>query len=185
MSTIKKNFGSIFTSLVEILIGILLLINPVGFTSGIIIALGVVSLIGGIADIIRYFRTNAVQAASEQWLARGLVGAVIGAFCILRSKWFILTFPVLAVLYGVVNLVMGIFKVQLTVDAIRMKGKWGWLSVSAALTLLLAAVILLNPFSSTVVLWIFTGVTLIVEAVIDAVSIIFSNRKKKQIVSEE
>ena len=46
-------------SFVEILIGILLLINPVGFTSSIIVAFGIVLTIMGIGQIIKYFRTDA------------------------------------------------------------------------------------------------------------------------------
>ncbi len=48
--------GSILTCIVEITIGILLLINPVGFTVGIIMTLGVVLTITGISNIVGYFR---------------------------------------------------------------------------------------------------------------------------------
>ena len=39
---LKRNLGSVAMSLTEIVIGILLLVNPVGFTSGIIIAFGTI-----------------------------------------------------------------------------------------------------------------------------------------------
>ncbi len=35
---LKRNLSSMAMSLVEVIIGILLLVNPIGFTSGIIIA---------------------------------------------------------------------------------------------------------------------------------------------------
>ena len=50
-------------SLVEFIIGILLLLNPVGFTSGIIATFGVVLMIMGISSIIKYFRTEPEEAA--------------------------------------------------------------------------------------------------------------------------
>lgn len=44
MKAIKENAGSLILSLAEIAVGILLLVNPVGFTAGIIIAAGVLLL---------------------------------------------------------------------------------------------------------------------------------------------
>ena len=41
MQTLKENMSGIIACLVEALVGILLFVNPVGFTSGIIIALGI------------------------------------------------------------------------------------------------------------------------------------------------
>ena len=45
---LKRNLSSVAMSLAEIIIGILLLVNPVGFTSGIIVTFGVVLMITGI-----------------------------------------------------------------------------------------------------------------------------------------
>ena len=62
---------------------------------------------------------------------------------LLRSEWFIVTFPVLTILYGITVLVTGFYKVQMTVDTLRMKRvRWGWMAVGAALSLALAAIIL-------------------------------------------
>lgn len=64
------------------------------------------------------------------------------------------------------------------VNIIRLKSKrWYLAAVSAALTLLCAAVILLDPFVVAEALWIFTAVTLIVEAVFDFVTIILNKAK--------
>ncbi len=42
-----------------------------------------------------------------------------------------------------------------------------------------AIVIIANPFSSTVALWLFTGIFLIVGAVFDAITLIVSRKKKE------
>ena len=60
--TISGN-SNLFMSVVEIVIGILLLINPVGFTSGIIVAFGIVMMLMGVGQIIKYFATEAEEAA--------------------------------------------------------------------------------------------------------------------------
>lgn len=174
--------SKIVLSLCELIVGILLLVNPVGFTKGIITTFGVLLLIAGIISIIKYFREDPREAAIERKMAYGLLEIFGGLFCVLKSGWFITAFPILTVLYGVITLVTGITKVQWTVDMLRMKlKKWPIAAISAVVTLICAAVILGNPFSSTVVLWTFIGVTLMLEAVIDVVALIFSikNETKK------
>ncbi len=173
----KVRANGILLCLFELIVGILLMIDPVRFTSGIIAVAGVVLLILGLGDIIRYFRTNAQEAAVGQQLAKGLLSLLGGGFCVLRTDWFILTFPVLTILYGVVLLVTGMGKIQLAVDKLRQKNKkWFWAAISAAVSIVCAAIILQSPFSSTAVLWMFTGVTLLVESVIDILALIFGKK---------
>ena len=166
-------------SIAEVIIGILLLVNPIGFTSGIIIAFGVVLMIMGIHKTVKYFRTEPEEAAVSQILVKGLLMLLAGAFCAFNSHWFIATFPVLTLVYGVVVLITGITKVQWTIDIIRMKrSKWFWAAISAAISIVCGVVIITSPFSTTAVLWMFIGISLIVEAVFDMIGSIFGNREK-------
>lgn len=167
--------GSIILSLCEAIVGILLFVNPVGFTTGIIIFLGAVFLILGIAGIVQYFREPPQIAAAKQSLTRGCIGVLAGLFCIFKSGWFIATFPLLTILYGIGTLITGIAKVQWTVDRIRLKmRRWFWTAISAVLTIVCAVIILCDPFSTTAVLWLFIAVILIVEAVFDIIAAIFT-----------
>ena len=174
----SSKVSSIILSLCEAVVGILLLVNPIGFTTGIIIFLGVVLLIVGIANVVQYFRTAPAIAAVKRGLTRGCIEILLGLFCILKSGWFITTFPILTILYGIVILITGIAKVQWTVDKIRLKmKKWIWTALGAVLTIACAIIILCNPFSSATVLWIFIGVALIVDAIMDIISAIFTKEK--------
>ena len=170
-----KKTGSLIVCICELLVGILLLINPVGFTKTIIIAIGVVLILTGIGSLITYFRTEPVYAARSQNLAKGLIAIVAGLFCAFRSRWFISAFPILTMLYGVGILLTGIAKIQWTVDMARLKmSKWFLAAIGAALSILFAAVILMNPFQSTTFLWPFVAVSLIVEAALDAIALLLS-----------
>ena len=178
---LKRNLSSVAMSLAEIIIGILLLVNPVGFTSGIIVTFGVVLMITGIGTTIKYFRTEPEDAAVGQVLVKGLLELLGGAFCAFNSHWFIATFPVLTLVYGVVILVTGITKLQRTVDIIRMKrSKWFWMAISAAISILCGITVITNPFSTTAVLWMFIGISLIVDAVFDMIGGILGNREKRE-----
>ena len=71
MRAIQKSGGSILMCVLEILLGVLLLIDPLGFTSAIIIALGAALIVAGIVFIVRYFRAGAAQGALTHGLSKG------------------------------------------------------------------------------------------------------------------
>ena len=177
----KERLSIIFLSIAEIFIGILLLINPVGFTSWIIMALGVVLILVGLINIIQYFRAPAREAALKKSLATGILAILLGLWCVLRNEWFIALFPLLTTLYGIIILIEGVTKVQWVTDMFRMKmGRWGWMAFSAVLTLICAMIILAHPFSTTAALWMFIGITVIVEAIIDIIAAVSGKQKPEE-----
>ena len=60
-----KKINALFLCIAELIVGILLLIKPIGFTSGIIICAGIGLMVKGLVEIIRYFRTSAQTAAQS------------------------------------------------------------------------------------------------------------------------
>ena len=101
----------------------------------------------------------------------------MGLFCALKSEWFIATFPLLTVIYGVVTLMTGLSKVQWAIDMLRQKQKYWFVAlIGALLTLVFAVLILCNPFSSTAILWTFIAISLIVEAVMDILAFVFGKK---------
>lgn len=186
MEKINRNTGNLLMCILEALIGILLLVNPVGFTSGIIILLGIVLTAAGALHLITYFRSAPHEAAQGNSFAKGMLLAVCGLFCVFRSHWFIVTFPVLTVLYGVLTLVAGISKIQWSLDLFRTKQKyWYVAAVGAVLTLVFASLMLTNPFASTAVLWTFIAVSLLIEAVIDVVTFILEKVQENSYEKEQ
>lgn len=175
MKFLKSNANVIIICLCEVLIGVLLLIDPVGFTTAIIIAFGVALLIAGLVAIISYFRTDAVEASLRRTLTKGLTMLLAGAFCVIQPAWLIAAFPLLTILYGVIILLAGLSKAQWAIDSLRLKtGRWFLHAISAVVSISCAFVILADPFASTLALWMFTGISLIVEAALDVVVLIFS-----------
>lgn len=180
METVKEKANGIVLCLFELIVGVLLLIKPVGFTSGIIKVTGIVMVILGIIEIVKYFKTSAEEAFLGQTLSKGLVFVLAGAFCTFKTDWFIVTFPVLTIIYGIIILLAGLGKIQLTVDMLRMKNKnWYWAAINAGVSLICSIIILNNPFATTAVLWGFTGASFIVEGVFDIITF-FVNRNAKE-----
>lgn len=177
MKALGGKISSIVISLFELLVGILLLINPIGFTEGIIITFGAVLVILALVSLVGYFRKNPKEAALEHGLFNGLLCLITGLFCIFKSYWFVVTFPLFTIIYGIIILIIGLLKVEATVDIIRTKaGKWGISAIGAAISVLCAWVILSNPFATTTVLWMFTGASFIVDAIFDAVCVLFGGK---------
>lgn len=180
MKTLVKKTGGILYSLLQAIVGILLLIDPIGLTSGILVTFGVVLTVMGVVSIVNYFRTPIETASNEQYLMKGLLSVLVGCFCIFCTEWLVATLPLVSIIYGVIMLLAGLTKVQLTFDALRKKdGKWFLGLISAAISIVCAVVVLTNPFTTTRVLWVFTGVAMIVDAVFDVFAVLFGGKKKK------
>lgn len=185
MSQKISKFSKLILALCELILGIILLVNPVKFTNLIIIAVGILLLVYGLLSTVRYFKLSPAQASQGQALTQGILSIVGGIFCVLKSNWFIATFPLLTVIYGVITLITGISKIQWTVDLVRTKApKWFWAAISAVITLICSIVILCNPFSSTVIIWNFIAITLIIEAVFDVIVAFFAEKENDNISEE-
>ena len=50
--------------------------------------------------------------------------------------------------------------------------KWYWAGISALVSIVCGGIILASPFATTAVLWVFTGVSLIVEAILDVLAMV-------------
>ena len=176
---IREKFSVAVLSIIEILVGILLLTSPMGFTAWIIVMTGFILMVSGVLKIVGYFRAPAEEAVFQRNLTSGILSVLLGLWCMFRSEWFIALFPLLTTLYGILILVNGVVKVQWAADMIRLKKRrWGWMALSAAVTVVCAVVVLRHPFAATATLWMFIGITMIVEAVIDIIAIIFIQKNK-------
>ena len=174
MRKFLHDFRPLIYCICELAVGVLLLIDPIAFTSAIVRILGIVLY------IMNYFRLAPEMGSMSMSFTKGLVQVIAGVFCIFRPEWIANAFPLLAVAYGLVILVVGLVKLQWSVDALRIGSLYWFIPGIGGLTsVIFAVVIIFNPFTTTAVLWIFAGVSLIVEAVIDAVSTIMSNKKSK------
>ena len=180
MKFLKKNWPILLTALFLIAIGILLLIDPTGFTTSILKFGGILLILLGIWDMIKYFRADPVEGMKGSGFFSGLAMIAGGCFCLFKTGWFLRAFPVLAVVYGIFQILLGFRKLQRMVDAIRMKiAGWWLLAISAAVTLLFGFWITANPGTVLLGVWTFTGIAMIIEGVLDLVIMILQNRAEK------
>lgn len=171
---VKKNMSNLLLCLGELVVGVLLLINPQGFTAGILIALGIALAVLGVFSVVRYFRSDPVLAASERRLAYGLGELALGLFFMLKTNSLVSLFPALVRLYGVGVLVLGLFRIQQFADVRRLHLGSGLITgVSAVITVVYASMVLFRPETT----WIFVGVAMLLEAVMDILILIFERKQ--------
>lgn len=177
MNKLDRNIETIVACILEVIVGILLIINPIGFTSGIIVGLGIAMAVLGVISIVGYFRTEPEEAEKKNGLFKGLLFSVGGLFCIFRPTWLVAVFPLFTVFYGILILILGFRKIQWAIDMLRRKQKYWFVAlIGAILSLVFAILILINPFASTAILWTFIAVSLIIEAVADILTLIFKRK---------
>lgn len=164
--------------IVEIVIGILLLINPIGFTGAIVVVAGLALIAWGVLRGIRYFKADPVQASQQQELAKGLGAVLLGGICVFEFNWLAVATPLLGTAYGLAILAAAVFKTQRAVDLLRLKRQFWYIAgIGALVALAMGFVIILNPFPSDF-LWGFIAVTLLVTGAIDVVALCLSTREK-------
>ena len=181
MRFLKENWSALLTILFLIAVGVLLLVDPATFAVAIVKIAGIVLAALGVYDIIKYFRATPEEAAKGSAFYSGAVLILAGIFAVFSGKWFLNVSPAVAVLYGVFQVLLGCRKLQRMVDALRLKsGLWWIRAISAGVSLLFGLVIVLNPHMTLMSIWIFTGLTMIVEGAFDAAALVLQSRKPRR-----
>lgn len=186
MKGIMKNSGGILTGIIEIVAGVLLLINPTTFISYIVLIAGAVLVIAGIIAGIKYFVSPTAEAVSSQGLFKALVSVSLGAFLMINNSLFVSVEAesIISFIFGAAILLVGFVKVQNVFDKIRM-GQLFIVSLIGAILTITCAIIIITGVLALKLLWIFAGVTLIIEAVIDLTDIIAVSAAAKSKKSNE
>ena len=176
---IKKISVSLMLAACELLLGLLLLINPTGLTSVVIIALGILLMALGAFHLFQYIRLPQEEAAKTWKLASGAGVLAIGVAFIANQHWMVQILGTLMTLYGGIALAAAFMKMQIAVDALRFKRPfWHLMAISFLVTIILAVLLFINLFAESAV-WTVTGIVLLGLALLDTVYFILGRTKKK------
>ncbi len=179
MKKFLKNANSGIICLIEIIVGILLLADHSSFISYITIIAGAFIAITGIISLIKYFAAKPAEAEKGS-LTGALVSLSIGAFLIIYNNFADKLSEFMAIIIGAAILYTGYQKLEKAVEKIRNKQYFIVSLISALVTIAVAAIIF---FISDSIVWVFIGVSLIVEAAIDLADMIVGAIKSKKEVA--
>ncbi len=158
----------------ELFVGINLFNDPVAFTQNVIVIFGVFMLILAVWGLIRWLRERSVNRAHTFTLVGAIIDLLIGILCVLKSDTVIKIFPILAMAYGVVMVIMGIYKIRNYIAVRTIGFRRPFLAlIGGILTIILGVVIFLHPFTTMELIWQYAGIMLIMEAAFDLCTILF------------
>ena len=170
---LTSKIGNILLCIAEIIVGVLLLVNPDAVTSAFIIGAGAVMILTGIVFCTLYFVGEAEKMVIKQLLFKGLLLIILGILCVTQYGILLAALPFVTWVYAIAMLILAAYKVQCTVDILRLSGiRWYFPAISAALAVVLALFILLNPNTAMNIVWGFMGVSIILEARLEIATII-------------
>lgn len=170
---LTSKIGNILLCIAEIIVGVLLLVNPDAVTSAFVIGAGAVMILTGIVFCTLYFVGEAEKMVIKQLLFKGLLLIILGILCVTQYGILLAALPFVTWVYAIAMLILAAYKVQCTVDILRLSGiRWYFPAISAALAVVLALFILLNPNTAMSIVWGFMGVSIILEAGLEIATII-------------
>jgi uncharacterized membrane protein HdeD (DUF308 family) len=163
-----NEFGGILVAILEVILGIVILLKPMEFTNIILNCFGIVLVIMGIISCINYFTTPKELAIFEHNLTKGIILCIFGVVLIYSKELLISS---ISIIYGIIILIGSIRKIQFTVDFLRIGEKF-WIAslIEAIISIILALIIIKDPFIAVNAMWIFIGVSIIIEGVFNAIS---------------
>lgn len=170
---LTSKIGNILLCIAEIIVGVLLLVNPDAVTSAFIIGAGAVMILTGVVFCTLYFVGEAEKMVIKQLLFKGLLLIILGVLCVTQYGVLLAALPFVTWVYAIAMLILAAYKVQCTVDILRLSGiRWYFPAISAALAVVLALFILLNPNTAMNIVGGFMGVSIILEAGLEIATII-------------
>ena len=84
MRKFLHDFRPLIYCICELAVGVLLLIDPIAFTSAIVRILGIVLCVFGVLNIMNYFRLAPEMGSMSMSFTKGLVQVIAAVFCIFR-----------------------------------------------------------------------------------------------------
>lgn len=169
----KLNKTSILFALAEGIFGVLLLCNPYAFTTMIIRFFGILFLIIGTIYMISYFSKSNPYSSVTPIAATLLL--IFGLLFTFGTNFIFGLFSFVAMLYGAVMFVYGIFKIQYYFQCKKVHASISALAlITAIVSVVVGIIVVFNPFTTNMTVLKFIGISLIVEAVVDIVDLFVS-----------
>lgn len=186
MKFLKNNLPLLLMILFEMVIGIFLLMNPEAFITTIIRIFGILLLAFALISVIRLFRLKKENGKiNVPTIILGVLCLASGIICAFFPDWVFglltLLHAAAATIFGLLMIIFGVYKCITFIEAKSAKIPVSpFVLFSGLISGLLGVIILLNPFSAGNFIYTFAGISLIVEAIFDIVTLIFVAKLQKE-----
>ena len=179
----KREIKGIFISLLLILLSVFIIMRPNEIISNLIKVIGII-LIGTI-DFMNYFRAPEDERLFNYGLLKGLMELSIGILFIFKGE---ILRDLFFIIIGLIIIFINVSKLQISLSLKEIEySNWFLGVIISSLAIILGIVIILNPFETTEIVVITSGVILLVSEIcniIYSVLILIKIKKLDKVVKE-
>lgn len=178
MDDIKKGMNSIFntsiiTSVVILVLGIFLFIQPDTIINMISIILGGIIIVPGIISLVDYFK-NKNQAS----LISGIVTMLIGLILIINTK---LVAGILPFILGIYFIISGITRLQYALQLKKQNINYTTSLVFSILIIICGTLFIINPFGGALVITKVMGIFMVIYSLLDLANTIIIKKEMNEV----
>lgn len=178
---LKKGYKvSMYSSIVLLLIGLLLFINPEAVVSIISYVIGFFLIVVGISQIIKYYQ-NKESSIMTSYLYIGIVISVIGFILVIKPTLIATIIPVIV---GIIMILNSIEEITVSTSVKDHDEKWYIPFIFGIATLVLGIFLVLNPLMGSFIVTEILGIIIVIYAILDIIEK-FSIKKKFQNIKKE
>ena len=154
------------------LLGVLVICDPGASMRTLGMLCGLTMLAFGLVKLIGYFSKDLFRLAFENDLASGILMLAIGVNLLIRTQEVLASF---ATVLGILILMDGLLKIQIAVEARPFGIRLWWLILASAIvTGVFGVLLIFRPSESQDMMMRFMGVALILDAVLNASTVLTS-----------
>lgn len=159
----------IWTSILYILIGAVLMFSPEVTMTFITYAIGTLSLLYGVMHIYQYVQNREIEGFFRFDLFLGILMAAFGIFIYIQPVFVISILPIMT---GIIMLINGISQFQRAMDLKKAEyERWNVILLTSILMLILAAILIFYPFDAVASIVMLIGACFIFNGISDLWSI--------------
>lgn len=172
-------FGSIVMDALFIILGMFLMTNPETSTQVAGILFGIILMVSGLYAIIKFvLNMNSAYIFTFE-LIYGILNIIAG-FLIIGNPFSITN--IITVMVGICFIVSAILKLSIALQFKRFNEEtWLFNFIIALLTVILGVLLLVNPFSASIVLTTYAGIMIIIYAGMDIVEQLLFRKRANEI----
>lgn len=174
----KSRIAYFIMSVLLFAVGLCLIIWPSFITKVICYIIGSIALIAGIIELVIFFvRDISVKTVSYS-LIIGFLSSIFGLILLLKPDNSAVFF---SMLFGVFIIIDSVLKLQTSFELRNLGVLRWWVNLILALaSAVLGVLLVINPFATTNILFIFMGISLVVDAIENMWTVIFITIASKQ-----
>ena len=165
---------SILSSIIFILFGLLLFINPDGVITSISLIIGLILLIIGIVELVCYFKDRInyqnILMLSLFFIATGII--------LISNPNIIAT--IIPIFIGVCMLALGIQKIDIAM-LIKGSDRWVYILITGIVTLLCGILLIVNPIKGAFIATKMIGLIIMIYSVLDIIDCLVLKKNVKEI----